>query len=111
MPNCCKTAKLNVSRSRSPQDLSRYEGAPQRQETQGDSVFLEHLEFPDRLDLSGERAPPGSLDHTAQSHGTKTKRGSEMKPSAWFRHKDNDVDHKSTACPPTRRKNRPHESF
>ena len=46
---------------------------------------------------------------TAQSHGTKTKRGSEMKPSAWFRHKDNDVDHYPTACPPNRSKNRPQE--
>ena len=28
---------------------------------------------------------------------------------AWFRHKDNDVDHYPTACPPNRSKNRPQE--
>ena len=29
--------------------------------------------------------------------------------NAWFRHKDNDVDHYPTACPPNRSKNRPQE--
>jgi hypothetical protein len=28
---------------------------------------------------------------------------------AWFRHKDNDVDHYPTACPPNRSKTRPQE--
>ena len=46
---------------------------------------------------------------TAQSHETKTKRGSEVNPSVWFRHKDNDVDLYPTACPPNRSKNRPQE--